>query len=191
MLREQEEKDRASSTFSRSRELMNSISAPHLEADRARREAGGQNALQQLSASYRDAAARGQPGSAPALAALPSGRPPAHSTQLSSTPVGTTAGGPSGLGTSVSPLGSAPLGSFTPASTEVRLGGGSTPAGLSSPSASPSYSLPSAAMAPAPRSLTPAGGGSDLMRQRRLNEGRVRSQMDTLPGQATRGRYTR
>ena len=191
MLREQSEKDRSAASFSRSRELMASISAPHLEADRARREAGSQNALQQLTASYRDAAARAQPGNTPALAALPAGQPPARSTLFPSTPVGVSVGGPSGLGTFTSPLGSAPLGSFTPASTEVRLGGISAPSGLSSASPSPSYNLPSAALAPAPRAFAPAAGGSDLLRQRRLDEGRVRSQMGFMPGQAAGGRYNR
>ena len=192
MLREQAEKDRDAATFSRSRELMSAIAAPHLEADRARREAGSQNALQQLTASYRDAAARAQPGDAPALASAPAGQQtPGRSTLLSSTPVGASVGGPSGLGTFSSPLGSAPLGSFTPASTEVRLGAGSALSGPSGASASPSYSLPTAALSPAPRSLAPAAGGSSLMRQRRLDEGRVRSQMDTLPGQAAGGRYNR
>ena len=184
MLREQDEKERAASTFSRSREMMASIAAPHLEAERARREAGNQNALQQLSASYRDAAARAQPGNSPALAVSSSNQAPAHSTLLSSTPVGASVGGSSGLGASVSPLGSAPLGSFTPASTEVRLGG-------STSSASPSYSLPSAAIAPPPLAPRSSVTGSYLLRQRRLNEGRVRSQMDTLPGQAAGGRYNR
>lgn len=193
MLREQAEKDREASTFSRSRELMSAIAAPHLEADRARREAGSQNALQQLTASYRDAAARAQPGGAAALASAPAGQPPpGRSTLLSSTPVGTSVGGPSGLGTFTAPLGSAPLGSFTPASTEVRLGGGSSLSGFSSASASPSsHNLPSAALSPTPRSFAPEAGGSDLLRQRRLNEGRVRSQMDAMPGQAVGGRYNR
>lgn len=190
MLREQEEKDRAASTFSRSRELMASIAAPHLEAERARREAGGQNALQQLSSSYRDAAARAQPGSPAGLAAAPAGQPPAHSTLLASTPVGATVGGTSGLGVSTSPLGSAPLGSFTPASTEVRLGGSAT-SSLANASASPSYNTPSPVVTPAPALPRPAGGGMDLLRQRRLNEGRVRSQMDTLPGQPAAGRFNR
>lgn len=191
MLREQAEKDRAAATFSRSRELMSAIAAPHLEAERARREAGSQNSLQQLTASYREAAARAQPGGAPALAAMPAGQAPGRSSLLASTPVGASVGGPSGLGTFTSSLGSAPLGSFTPASTEVRLGGSAPPSSLSSASASLTYGQSSPALSATPRSPGPAAGGSDLLRQRRLNEGRVRSQMDSLPGQAAGSRFNR
>lgn len=191
MLREQAEKEREAATFARSRELMSAIAAPHLEADRARRDAFSQNSLQQLTASYRDAAARARPGPAPSLAAGPALQPSGRSSLLSSTPVGASVGGPSGLGTFSSPLGSAPLGSFTPASTEVRLGGGAALSGPAGGSGSPSYGLPTAALSPAPRSPATAAGGSNLLQQRRLAEGRVRSQMDSLPGQAAGGRFNR
>lgn len=185
MMREQEEKERADNTFARSRELMAAITTPHLEADRARRQAGRENDLQRLTASYRDAAARSQP----ALGASPATASPAPSTALSQASVGTSVGGPSGLGTFPAPLGSSPLGSFTPASTEVRLGGSSAPARFADASASPAYNLPSAALAPSP--LAVPSGGSDLLRQRRLDQGRVRSQMDALPGQSAPGRFQR
>lgn len=200
-----EEKKRTETSFPRSRELMASISAPYAESDRARREVGTRNALEVLSASYRDVAARAQPGLRDATSTpfgAPSPQGSQHSPGAATPPLGS---GGSGLGqfspglSSSSPgatplgtasLGTARLGAFTPASPEVRLGAS---ASSSAPSrtqlgASPASPLPSSFSPPStPRPPVISSGPSDLLRQRRLEDGRIRSQMGRLPGQPGAG----
>ncbi|MFO1524096.1 MAG: hypothetical protein U1G05_19135 [Kiritimatiellia bacterium] len=190
-LRDQDEKERAESSFTRSRELMAEISAPYLDKERERRTAGAAegNALQQLASAYRLEAGRPSPSGLAEPAAGTEARNPLAglSTPEFSRPSASFAQTPA---------------SFTPVNPEVRLSPAATPfasaperpgmftptdVSITLPKSSPA--LPADALSSPAR--TPEAALPDPMRQRRRDDSRVKSQMNVLPGMTTPGRFGR
>ena len=191
VLRDQDEKERADSSFAKSRELMSAISAPYINQERDRRAASAAegNALQQLAASYRQDS--GRPTPAGLSEAVPGAGLPAPLAGLSAPDLSRPA----------TSLAQAPT-SFTPVNPEVRLSAAASP--FSSAADRPgtftptdvSITLPKSSPATPADALssparTPEAAVPDLMRQRRLEDGRVKSQMNVLPGMSTPGRFGR
>ena len=96
-----------------------------------------------------------------------------------------------------------PPASFTPVNPEVRLSSSASPfssaqqrPGMFTPT-DVSITLPRASPADSADTLSPvrapeaALSAPDPMRQRRLDDGRVKSQMNVLPGMTTPGRFGR